>query len=167
MRRWKIILIIFGLGELSVLALIITQQRLTKDPKNAESGFIVDLCLLTLRCIMFLLNIVVTVIFLRHVWLFKSLKEARMRAARSEATKRSIKGMIFVIFTFAILYLMNELIELVAYPTLYLIIPKSQADFLSKIFGMIIVAVIDFVLALGQLYLFHTMNKVIGRRNAA
>jgi hypothetical protein len=66
-----------------------------------------------------------------------------------------------------ILFVYNEVLELIAYPTVNFIFPSNQimAEKLAYKLGLIFIAINDLILAFGQLYLFYTMSKVLSRRD--
>ncbi len=71
-----------------------------------------------------------------------------------------------LIYLLATLYLTNELLDMFSYPMIFLIWANdpARALILSQYIQFMTVAIIDFVLALGLLYMFFRMSTVISNR---
>ena len=118
--------------------------------------------MLSFRAILFLLDLFVTVLLLSNVSLFKTIKRSRLLG-------RSATPMLWhlaLIYLLATLYLSNELLDMFSYPMIFLIWANDHARalILSQYIQFMTVAIIDFVLALGFLYMFFRMSTSISNR---
>ena len=118
--------------------------------------------MLSFRAILFLLDLFVTVLFLSQVSMFKTLKRSRLRG-------RSAKPMLWhlaLIYLLVTLYLTNELLDMFSYPMIFLIweTDPARALIFSQYIQFMTVALIDFILALGFLYMFLKMSTSISNR---
>jgi len=129
--------------------------------------FIVELTLLVVKLLLLILTLTVAVIFSSHVYFFKTLKQARIRSSQSLKDLSTLRCHLIAICLMIILFVYNEVLELIAYPTVNFIFPSNQimAEKLAYKLGLIFIAINDLILAFGQLYLFYTMSKVLSRRD--
>ena len=118
--------------------------------------------MLSFRAILFLLDLFVTVLFLSYVSLFKALKHSRLRG-RSPTPMLWHLALIYLLVT---LYLTNELLDMFSYPMIFLIWANDpeRALIFSQYVQFMSVAIIDFFLALGLLYMFFRMSTSISNR---
>ena len=118
--------------------------------------------MLSLRAILLLVDVAVVVMFLSYVSLFKKMKHSCLNG-------RSAKPMLWhlaMIYLLVTLYLTNELLDIFSKPMIFLIWESDpiKALVVSQYIRFIVVAVIDFILALALLYLFYKMSSAIHNR---
>jgi len=76
-RKWKIVIAIFTIGELSVLATIAVRQQILHKGETEDTSQtlrIIDYIMLGFRSLMLFLNLYVGVMFLSYVFFFKKIK---------------------------------------------------------------------------------------------
>jgi hypothetical protein len=118
-----------------------------------------DLITLSLIGILLLVDIAVVVMLLSYVYLFKKLKHQCMNG-RSAKSMHLHLALIYLVVT---LYLTNEMLDIFSSPLIFLIWDSDlyNAHIVSDYFHFIVVAVIDFILALALLYFFSKMSSAI------